>query len=75
MVLDSSAEVGQPTHHQHKGRRAAAVLADLPAGQREVLLLHAWGDLDGAGMPARSTCRLVSCPALGGALSVAQTRV
>jgi RNA polymerase sigma factor (sigma-70 family) len=32
------------------GRRAAAVLADLPADQREVLLLHAWGDLDGAGI-------------------------
>jgi RNA polymerase sigma factor (sigma-70 family) len=30
------------------GRRAAAVLADLPADQREVLLLHAWSDLDGA---------------------------
>jgi RNA polymerase sigma factor (sigma-70 family) len=32
------------------GRRAAAVLADLPADQREVLLLHAWGDLDTAGI-------------------------
>jgi RNA polymerase sigma factor (sigma-70 family) len=32
------------------GRRAAAVLADLPADQREVLLLHAWSDLDGAGI-------------------------
>jgi RNA polymerase sigma factor (sigma-70 family) len=31
-------------------RRAAAALADLPADQREVLLLHAWGDLDGAGI-------------------------
>ena len=30
------------------GRRVAAVLADLPADQREVLLLYAWGDLDGA---------------------------
>jgi RNA polymerase sigma factor (sigma-70 family) len=31
-------------------RRAAAALADLPADQREVLLLHAWGELDGAGI-------------------------
>jgi RNA polymerase sigma factor (sigma-70 family) len=29
-------------------RRAAAVLADLPTDQRDVLLLHAWGELDGA---------------------------
>lgn len=32
------------------GRLVAAALADLPAYQREVLLLYAWADLDGAGI-------------------------
>jgi RNA polymerase sigma factor (sigma-70 family) len=32
------------------GRRAALAVADLPAGQREVLLLVAWTDLDCAGI-------------------------
>jgi RNA polymerase sigma-70 factor (ECF subfamily) len=47
---DPGDDVAERVDASAAARRAAAVLADLPADQREVLLLHAWGDLDGAGI-------------------------